>query len=253
MAKARYGPQALSLLKNGLDAKNALAAVLAGDDDRELRQVAIVDAHGNVAVFTGSKVLEASGSVQGRGFTCQANMMLRSGVPEAMASTFESATGGLERRILSALDAAQEAGGDVRGMQSASIQVRPPADSVPPGPFFNLPGTDFRVDHSDTPLKVLRSLLDNRDAEQQSRSQENTASLEQARLTHAAVEGLALTDELAFWHAVRTLSIKHQAHDEAIGILVPIIENNPNWAILMHRLPELPEDSPLRTRFQVRS
>jgi uncharacterized Ntn-hydrolase superfamily protein len=68
MANARYGQQALELLKNGLDAKHALAAVLAGDDDRELRQVAIVDSFGGVAAFTGSKALEAKGSVQVSGF-----------------------------------------------------------------------------------------------------------------------------------------------------------------------------------------
>ncbi|MEE8047040.1 MAG: DUF1028 domain-containing protein, partial [Dehalococcoidia bacterium] len=122
-ANARYGPQALELMRNGLDAQHALVAVLAGDDDREMRQVAIVDSSGMVAGYTGSKALEAKGSVQGRGYSCQANMMLSDGVPEAMASAFESSICPLERRILVALDAAQMAGGDVRGMQSAAIHV----------------------------------------------------------------------------------------------------------------------------------
>lgn len=251
MANARYGQQALELLKNGLDAKHALAAVLAGDDDRELRQVAIVDSFGGVAAFTGSKALEAKGSVQGVGFSCQANMMLDDGVPAAMAAAFESSVGSLDRRILAALEAAQAAGGDVRGMQSAALQVRPPVETVPLSAHFSLPGTNFRVDHADQPLDVLRSLIDNRDAEMLMRSDEVTNSLELARREFARVGGLVLHEEMAFWHAVRTLSITHQEHDEAIEVLVPVMEKNPNWTVLMHRLPDLPDDSPLRVRFSV--
>ena len=250
MANARYGSQALELLKNGLDAEHALAAVLAGDDDRELRQVAIVDSRGMVAAFTGGMVLEVKSSVQGKGFSCQANMMLGSGVPEAMVSAFESSSGAsLDRRILGALDAAQAAGGDVRGMQSVALQVRPPEDSVGPVTRLTLPGTDFRVDHAADPLQGLRSLLDNRDAEQLMGSDDVTDSLERARSEFIRARRMVLHNEMAFWYAVRTLSIKHQEHDEAIWLLNPIMEKNPNWALLMHRLPELPQDSPLRERF----
>jgi uncharacterized Ntn-hydrolase superfamily protein len=243
--------QALELLKNGLDAKHALAAVLAGDGDREQRQFAIVDSFGTVAVFTGSAALEVKGSIQGRGFSCQANMMLNHGVPEAMADAFESTHENLERRILAALDAAQVVGGDVRGMQSAALQVRPSFEDVPLGAHFSLPGTNFRVGHADQPLDVLRSLRDNRDAEVLMRSDCVANSLQQARREFARVEGLVLHEEMAFWHAVRTLSILHQKHDEAIEVLIPVIEKNPNWAVLMHRLPDLPDDSPLRARFSV--
>jgi uncharacterized Ntn-hydrolase superfamily protein len=236
-------------MRNGLDAQHALVAVLAADDDREMRQVAIVDASGTVAGYTGTKVLEAKGSVQGRGYSCQANMMLSDGVPEAMASAFESSIGPLERRILVALDAAQMAGGDVRGMQSASLQVRPPGGLSGPITRMSLPGTDFRVDHSDQPLDALHALLDNRDAEKLMGSDEVTDSLGRARSEFGRAEGLVLHEEMAFWYAVRTLSMKHSEHDEAIGVLAPIMEKNPNWAVLMHRLPELPDDSPLRARF----
>ena len=251
-ANARYGSQVLELLKNGLDAEHALAAVLAGDNDRELRQVAIVDYRGMVAAFTGKMALEAKGSVQGKGFSCQVNMMLGPGVPEAMASAFESSFGSgvsLDRRILGALDAAQAAGGDVRGMQSVSLQVRPSEDSVGPVTRLTLPGTDFRVDHAADPLQELRSLMDNRDAEQVMGSADVTDSLERARSEFSRARRMVLHDEMAFWYAVRTLSMKHKEHDDAISLLVPIMEKNPNWAVLMHRLPELPQDSPLRERF----
>ena len=248
-ANARYGTQALELLRNGLDAEHALAAVLAGDDGREMRQVAIVDAFGSVAAFTGSAALEAKGSIQGRGFSCQANMMLGDGVPEAMAREFELSEGRLERRILAALDAAQAAGGDVRGMQSASLQVRPPDGQPGPVTRLNLPGTDFRADHSDQPLEALRSLLYNRDAEQLMGSEEVTESLERARSEFRSSDGLVLHEEMAFWYAVRTLSMKHQQHDEAIEVLASVMEKNPDWAVLLQRLPELPSDSPLRACF----
>jgi uncharacterized Ntn-hydrolase superfamily protein len=236
-------------MKNGLSAKQALAAVLAGDEDRERRQLAIVDAHGGVAGFTGSSALAYKGDVQGDGYSCQANMMLKPGVPEAMAKAFEASSGPLEWRILTALDAAQDAGGDARGMQSAAILVRPPAESVAPGPHFTHPGTDFRVDHSDHPLKAMRALIENRDVEKALRSEEVTDSLETARKVFAESEGRTLTVEAAFWHAVRTLSIKHGQHDEAMAIMEPIIANGSNWVVMLHNLPEVPADSPLRSRF----
>ena len=83
------------------------------------------------------------------------------------------------------------------------------------------------------------------------RSDEVTNSLELARREFARVGGLVLHEGMAFWHAVRTLPITHQEHDEAIEVLVPVMEKNPNWAVLMHRLPDLPDDSPLRVRFSV--
>ena len=251
MANARYGPQGLAMMQNGLRAEEALAAVLAGDADRERRQVAMVDSYGEVAAFTGSQALKDNGDVQGKGYSCQANMMLKTGVPEAMAAAFEAATGPLEWRIIAALDAAQAAGGDVRGMQSAAILVRPPQSVVQAGPHFTMPGTDFRVDHSPAPLKELRALVANRDAERDLRSEDLTSTVEDARALFEKVGGAALTDEAAFWHAVSTLSVKHGQHDEAAEILGPVMENNPGWAVLMHRLPDVPEDSPLRAKFPV--
>jgi len=249
LTNARYGPQALELMRSGLDAEHALAAILAGDDGREFRQVAIVDSSGMVAAFTGSSALAAKGSVQGDGYSCQANMMAVEGVPEVMASAFESSSGALDRRILTALDAAQATGGDARGMQSASLQVRTPSESPGPATRWSSSATDFRVDHSENPLLALRALLDNQDAERQMGSGESTGTLEQARAVFEEFKDSSLTDELAFWHAVRTLSMKFGEHDEAIGLLVPIVEKNSNWIALMHRLPELPDDSPLRDRF----
>ena len=119
-----FGPEALPLLESGLGADAALRAIIAADDEPAIRQVAIVDALGNIAAHTGRNCIPHHGSVRGEGYSVQANMMLHGGVPEAMAAAFEKASGTLETRLMAALVAAQVSGGDIRGMQSGAILVR---------------------------------------------------------------------------------------------------------------------------------
>lgn len=154
-----YGPRGLTAMRNGEAAADALARLLADDDLREIRQVAFVDAAGHVAVHTGSGCVAHAAHVVGEGYSCQANMMRGPGVPEAMASAYEAATASGDRfahRLLAALDAAEEAGGDIRGMQSAAIAVRGPDPSV----FFSAGFLDRRVDDHAQPLVELRRLVD---------------------------------------------------------------------------------------------
>ena len=143
-----YGPWGLAAMDGGESAPDALARLLQGDEGRELRQVAFVDATGAVAVHTGSRCIAHAGHVAGDGFSCQANMMRAPGVPEAMAAAFVDAPGDLAHRLLVALDAAQDAGGDIRGMQSAAL-------SVVGGPQV----LDRRVDDHPRPLVELRRLV----------------------------------------------------------------------------------------------
>ena len=137
-------------MREGETASAALARLLADDEQREIRQVAFVDAQGEVATHTGTSCIAYAGHVIGEGFSCQANMMRDEGVPEAMASAFSSAEGDLAHRMLAALDAAQAAGGDIRGMQSAALIVAG-------GPGARL---DRRVDDDREPLVELRRLVD---------------------------------------------------------------------------------------------
>lgn len=125
-ANVNFGPQGLALLEHGLDAPRTLAALIAGDAMPARRQVAVIDGNGAVAVHTGGECIPFASHVLGEGFAAQANMMIRQGVPEAMADAYTSATGVLAARIMAALDAAQQAGGDIRGSQSAAILVRAP-------------------------------------------------------------------------------------------------------------------------------
>jgi uncharacterized Ntn-hydrolase superfamily protein len=151
-----YGPLGLTLMRAGKTAPEALAALLAGDPQREVRQVGMVDARGGVATHSGKMDIPAAGGQAGAGYVVQANLMEKPTVWGAMARAFESARGDLADRMLAALDAGQGEGGDIRGVQSAAILVvrgtstgRPWADKV----------FDLRVEDHAEPLKELRRLV----------------------------------------------------------------------------------------------
>jgi uncharacterized Ntn-hydrolase superfamily protein len=110
-------------MRGGVSAPEALASLLGQDGDREVRQVAMVDAQGRVAAHTGTNCIPAAGHLTGDGFSVEANMMVDDGVVPAMHAAYQQATGDLAARLLATLEAAQQAGGDIRGQQSAAIIV----------------------------------------------------------------------------------------------------------------------------------
>ncbi len=116
-----YGPLGLELLQAGYNAEQALKALTAGDPQAEVRQCAIVDAAGKVAAHTGGKCIPAAGHTLGDGFSCQANLMEKDTVWDAMAAAFESTDAPLAERMMAALEAAEAEGGDIRGKQSAAM------------------------------------------------------------------------------------------------------------------------------------
>ena len=118
-----YGPLGLALMKAGRPAPDALKALLAGDANRDVRQVGMVDAEGRAATHTGRLCMPAAGGQEGKQYVVQANLMERPSVWPAMARAYEAATGDLADRLLAALDAAEAEGGDIRGRQSAAIVV----------------------------------------------------------------------------------------------------------------------------------
>src|SRR5687768_4505316 len=151
-----YGPHGLALMRAGKTAQEALRGLVAADATPDVRQVAFVDAKGNVAVHTGKMAIEAAGHRTGRGYSVQANMMLKSTVPDAMARAYEGSKGDLAERLLAALEAAQAEGGDIRGSQSAAILIvsgtstgRPWADKL----------FDLRVEDNKQPVAELRRLV----------------------------------------------------------------------------------------------
>ena len=154
-ANPRYGPDGLELLREGLSAEEAVERLTAADDGRDHRQLGIVDAQGRSASFTGSECMEWAGGPTGEGYAAQGNILVSAETVDAIAETFERSTGPLAERLLDCLDAAQAAGGDRRGQQSAALLV-----VEKDGGYAGLSDevVDLRVDEHARPLEELRRI-----------------------------------------------------------------------------------------------
>jgi uncharacterized Ntn-hydrolase superfamily protein len=152
-AEESYGPLGLARMRDGAAPAAALEALLAADPGRETRQVGMVDAQGRSASHTGNRCVVASGHVTEAGLSIQANMMERDSVWPAMAAAYHSTTGELADRLMAALRAAEDEGGDVRGRQSAALLVVPAS-----GPAWAT-RYDLRVEDHRAPLDELARLL----------------------------------------------------------------------------------------------
>ncbi len=242
-----YGPLGLALMKAGKTAPEALAALLAGDAQREVRQVGMVDARGNVATHTGRMDIPAAGGQSGAGYVVQANLMEKPTVWGAMARGFESAHGDLADRMLAALDAAQGEGGDIRGVQSAAILVvrgiasgRPWADKL----------FDLRVEDHAEPLKELRRLVGVQRAYNHMSAGDDCVAAKDwacAEREYGAAEGMQPANaEMAFWHGVALAS--NGKLDEARPLFRRAFTADARWRELVKRLPsvdQLPKDPKL--------
>jgi uncharacterized Ntn-hydrolase superfamily protein len=123
-ANLAYRPDGLALLRQGYSADDVVRTLVGADEGREHRQVGVVDAHGRAATYTGSECLEWAGGTTGAGYAAQGNILVSAATVEALATTFESSAGQpLAVRLLASLDAAESAGGDRRGRQSAALLV----------------------------------------------------------------------------------------------------------------------------------
>jgi uncharacterized Ntn-hydrolase superfamily protein len=169
-ANRQYGPKAIALLEQGLSVEDVIKRITDEDPGRDTRQVAVIDAHGRSAVYTGKRVIDRNsdpkdlvhyggyaGHVSGRHYSVQGNTLASVDVVKAMAAAYENSKGALAERLMDALDAGQAKGGDTRGMQSAGILVVRP---LPPGSTSTVERVvDIRVDDHENPFKELRRLL----------------------------------------------------------------------------------------------
>jgi uncharacterized Ntn-hydrolase superfamily protein len=234
-ALIEHGPLALDLLEAGADAATALRRRLDADADREVRQVAVLDGRGSVAVHTGTSCIPEAGHRAGEGFSCQANMMRRATVWDAMAGAFASATGDLADRMLVALEAAEAEGGDVRGRQAARLLVvRAEATDRPWEDVL----VDLCVDDHPAPLPELRRLLDLKRAydrleraEELELAGDTDGALRERRL---AIDATPDNPEAAFWTAV-SLGAAGRL-DEARPLVRAAVAAEPGWAELLRRL-----------------
>lgn len=242
-----YGPLGLALMRAGKTAPEALKALLAADEHAPVRQVAMVDRHGNVAVHTGGSCIAEAGHQMGDGFSAQANMMENDTVWGAMAKAYESTKGDLAERLMAALEAAQAEGGDVRGKQSAAILVVPGKSEGAP---WAERVVDLRVDDSAEPLVEMRRLLKVHRAyaymnEGDAHMTEN--DVEAAMKSYAAAaEMYPEMAEIRYWQAI-TMATAGKV-EESLPIFREVFTAEPRWLKLTPRLVPaglLPDDPEL--------
>jgi uncharacterized Ntn-hydrolase superfamily protein len=228
-----YGPKGLELLRGGATAQDALARLVADDPGSAGRQVAIVDARGDIAVHTGAQCIPYAGHATGDGVSCQANIMVSERVWPAMLDAYRGADGSLTNRLLAALDAAESVGGDARGRQSAAILVVPASGA----PWDNL--VSLRVEDHPQPLPELRRLVRLNEAYTLADRADDLVNErrhdEAAVLFQRASELAPDNHELLFWAGLGAV----QAGDVETGLerVRAAIELQPNWRELLERLP----------------
>jgi uncharacterized Ntn-hydrolase superfamily protein len=232
LVEPAYGPRALDLLADDASATEALRRLVADDPRARVRQVAVVDARGGVAVHTGEGCIEFAGDRTGDQFSVQANMMAGTEVWPAMARAYEATEGALARRLLAALKAAEGAGGDARGRQSAALVVVPPEGE----PWRRT--VDLRVEDHAEPLAELERLLDLSDAYTLATEGDDLVGRgrhAQAADRYTRASALAPDNhELLFWSGLAAAQSGDMA--TALQRVRRAIELQPGWRDLLGRL-----------------
>ncbi|HEV7844495.1 MAG TPA: DUF1028 domain-containing protein, partial [Pyrinomonadaceae bacterium] len=228
----------------------ALKELLAKDAARDVRQVAMIDAKGRVDAWTGSKDIPAAGHIVGNDFSVQANLMANERVWPAMAEAFRTTRGDLAERMMAALDAAQAAGGDIRGRQSAAIIV---VTGKPTGKPWTDRIFDLRVDDNPEPLKELRRLVTLQRAYNHMNAgdlaverKDNEGALREYSAAERLVPGNA---EMIYWHAVALVNMNRV--EESLPLFRRVFKMDKNWMELTPRLARvglLPDDPKLIER-----
>lgn len=257
LVEVSYGPKGLGLMRGGVRAGDALDELLGQDEGEALRQVAMVDARGGAAVHTGERCIAEAGHViqklaDGTAYACQANLMRRKGVPEAMGAAFEAtADRPLAERLAAALRAAEGAGGDIRGKQSAALIVvraeaseRPWADRL----------VDLRIeDHAD-PIAELERLLRLHRAYERMNAGDlamERGDVDGAVREFGAARALAPgNSEMAFWAAVALIGAGRVGEAEPL-LREAYRDTAGDWRETLRRLPRsglLPDDAALIER-----
>lgn len=233
VAEVTYGPRGLELMRDGAAAQEALDRLVAEDPNASVRQVAMVDSAGNVAVHTGSDCVQFAAHVVGHEVSCQANMMSSELVWPAMLEAFEAADGELAGRLFAALEAGEAAGGDTRGKQSAAILV------VPPEGEAWRQEVSLRVEDHPEPLPELRRLLDLHSAYRLAGQADELAAEgrheEATELYRAALERQPDSHELRFWAGLGAA----QAGDleRAVSDVRAAIAAHSGWRQMLERIP----------------
>ncbi len=246
-AEPSYGPLGLAMMRAGKTAEEALKGLIKADRTPEVRQVAMVDADGRAAIHTGKQCIPEAGHYIGDGFSCQANLMLKNTVWEAMAQAYQNAEGEMVDRLLAALEAAEREGGDIRGKQSAAVLVVSGKSS---GVWWRDRLYDLRVEDHPEPVEELKRLV--RLAKAYNHMNRGDELLTEEKIEEAmeeysrAMEMYPDNPEMIFWPAVTMASMGKVK--ESLPLFKKVFNLDPNWAILLPRLPEVgqfPKDEEL--------
>lgn len=230
-----FGPRGLELLAEGSSPQEAVERLTEADGGRDYRQLAVLDSRGQAFAYTGRKCVAEAGHRCGKNFSVQANMMLNDTVWGAMAEAFERSEGPLAERILTALEAAESAGGDARGRQSAAIVM---VKGQSTGEIWKDRAVDLRVDDHHEPLKEMRRLLqvhrayESMDAGDAAMEKENMTG---ALRSYSEAEALfPQNEEMVFWHAVALAN--NGRLEESLPLFHQVFKRNANWKVLLPRL-----------------
>lgn len=242
-----FGPDGLKLMREGKDAKQVLDILIEGDEGRDYRQLAVLDAEGRVSAYTGKKCIASASHIVGDNYSVQANMMLNDKVVPAMAKAFEKNDNlPLAERIIKVLQAAEAAGGDIRGRQSAALIVVGPDPAPHPWQDKKI---DIRVDDHSEPLVELHRILQvHRAYEHMNRGDlaVETGDMLTALKEYGAAEQMFPGNlEMKYWKALALAN--NQRLSEALPIFREVFAADENWRELSRRLPEsgllnLPEE-----------
>ncbi len=229
LAEPMYGPNGLELMGQGVTAPEALARLLSTDETPEVRQVAMVDAAGAVAGHTGESCIPFASHITGEGWSVQGNIMRTEEVVPAMAEAASAAAGPLPARLFAVLRAAEQAGGDLRGSQSAAILV---ADK---GPVL---AVRLSVEDHPDPIAELERLLEVRDMYEEMRVGGVARAGSDVESAAAAYERAARSPhshaEVLFWQAYGLATLGREA--EAGTVLERAVEANPDMRELLERV-----------------
>lgn len=231
-----FGPEGLARLKQNQSPKQIIQQLLAADEGREFRQLGLLNAQGEAAAFTGRDCIEAAGHLVGDGYAVQANLMTNNTIWPAMAQAFEASRGQpLAERLVMALEAAQEAGGDIRGKQSAALLV---VAAKPTGQPWVDRKVDLRVDdHPDPILEIKRLLKVHRAYEYMNRGDlaVEKGEIEVAMKAYGQAEAMFPDNlEMKFWKAVSLANTGFV--QQALPLFKQVFAGDARWKILTPRL-----------------
>lgn len=232
-----FGIRGLELLKRGKTPQQVVDELIVSDSGRDVRQLAVLDAQGRSASYTGKNCIQYAGNIAENNYSVQANLMINDKVWPAMSKAFKETKGPLAERLIAALEAGQQAGGDIRGKQSASIMV---FTGNPTGKVWDDKLIDLRVEDSPEPIPELKRLLQVQRAYEHMNNGDLATEKNDMTLAmneyNAAMQMFPDNLEMKYWTAV-TLANNNKV-DDALPIFKEVFAKDKNWYDLTLRLPK---------------